>query len=284
MQIGPFDLDKRILTIAEIGNNHEGDFETAKKLVAEAAEAGVDAVKFQTFRTEHYVSASAKERFDRLKKFELTQDQFRELADIAHKAGMLFISTPFDVVSAEFLGGVADAIKIASGDNNFYPLLERVANTGKPVIFSTGVSDIEQVRKTLDCIRKTWKSKGKDGDVAILHCVAAYPVPAEEASLASIGEIRKIFGETVGYSDHTEGIDAAFLAVAAGARIIEKHFTLDHNFSDFRDHQLSADPGELKLLVEKIREAEKMMGTNEKKDWRVREWKRCCDKTLNSSR
>jgi sialic acid synthase SpsE len=254
--------DERVLIVAEIGNNHEGDVAVARELVDAAAQAGVDAVKFQTFRTEHYVSRLDAERFARLERFRLSFDEFEELASLAHERGLLFVSTPFDLESAAFLGGVADAIKIASGDNDFQPLLVRAAQTGLPMIVSTGLAEIPTIRATVDLIRREWD--GADPGLAVLHCVSAYPVPAGEVQLRAISALAAELDCVVGFSDHTAGLDAAPLAVALGARVVEKHFTLDRQYSDFRDHQLSADPVELAELVRRVRGAEEMLGAAEK--------------------
>ncbi len=263
MKINSFDLDKRLLVVAEIGNNHEGSFEVAKELVRKAAECGVDAVKFQVFRTEYFVSRSNIERFNKLKSFELSYSQFEQLAKLAHSLGLLFISTPLDLQSSEFLENIVDVYKIASGDNNFYALINKVARTNKPLIISTGLSDINQVQRTVDFVRETCRISIEE-KLALLHCVATYPVPIDQANLLAIKFLSDKTGLTVGYSDHTIGIDASLLAVAFGARIVEKHFTLDHNYSSFRDHQLSADPEEMKTLVQKIRSASLMLGSYDK--------------------
>lgn len=261
MIIGDFDTGKDILVVAEIGNNHEGNFEIARQLVQKAAASGVDAVKFQTFKTEHYVSKENEVRYNRLKSFELSYEQFGQLAQLAHSLGLLFISTPFDLASAVFLKDIVDCYKIASGDNNFYPLLERVAESGKPVIISFGLSDAKQASRTVAFVKDVWRKNNVKGQLAILHCVTSYPVPPEQANLLSIQFLRKTFDCTVGYSDHTMGLDAPLMAIALGARIVEKHFTLDKHYSDFRDHQLSADPGEMRELVRRIREGTAMLGT-----------------------
>ena len=260
MKIGAFDLDRQVLVVAEIGNNHEGSYALAEELIGLAAEAGAGAVKFQTFRTEHYVSSSQTERFARLKDFELGFDAFERLSRRAREAGLLFLSTPFDLESARFLDGIVPAFKIASGDNTFYHLLETVARTGKPMVISTGLASLEELRRAVELVEGTWHSLGIDQDLALLHCIAAYPAPTEQANLAAIQTLRENFQCTVGYSDHTIGIEAAALAVALGARIVEKHFTVDNNYSDFSDHQLSADPPTLKRLIERVREAEAMLG------------------------
>jgi N,N'-diacetyllegionaminate synthase len=260
MQLGPLDSDQQVVVVAEIGNNHEGDPAVARELVEHAASAGADAVKLQTFRTEHYVSAHDADRFARLKRFELPVGAWAELAELARARGMLFISTPFDLLSVDVLEPLVDAYKVASGDNLFFPLLQRIANTTAPMIVSTGLSELASVARTVqfvDRIRDTER-------LAILHCVTSYPTAPAEAQLRAIEVLRERFSCTVGYSDHTIGNDAAVLAVGLGARIIEKHFTLDKQFSDFRDHQLSADPQELASLVVRIREAELLLGSREK--------------------
>jgi len=266
MKIGAIDTDRETLIIAEVGNNHEGDPAVASRLIGLAAEAGVQAVKFQTFRTESFVSPQDSERFARMKRFELSQEVFARLAEEAHRAGLLFISTPLDLPSAHFLAGIADAIKIASGDNTFYPLIETVAKSGKPMIVSGGLADLAELDHAVSLVGKIRRATAYPGDFALLHCVSAYPVPPEEANLSAVRSLARRYPDlTIGYSDHTQGTRAAILAVAAGARIVEKHFTLDRNYSSFRDHQLSADPAGLKQLVEEIREAETLLGDGVKK-------------------
>lgn len=261
MRIRDLDLNRKVLVVAEIGNNHEGDFAAAQKLVREAAACGVGAVKFQTFRTEHYVNRADEARFLRLKSFELGFDQFESLARLARSLGLLFLSTPFDLTSAEFLKDIVDAYKVASGDNNFYPLIQRVVASGKPTIISTGMCDLSQVKRTVNVVRRICGGNGLGKRLALLHCVASYPVTPDQAALESIGHLKRSFPDlTIGYSDHTVGIDAALLSVALGARIIEKHFTLDKNYSDFRDHKLSADPAEMRQLVDKVKTAELLIG------------------------
>ncbi len=264
MRIGPFDTGEKVLVVAEIGNNHEGKFEVACELVRRAAECGVDAVKFQTFDTDHYVSKTDATRYKRLKSFELSHDQFRKLAGLARSLGLLFISTPLDLASVDFLAGIVDALKIASGDNTFYPLIASAARTGMPMIVSTGLTGLEQVTRTVAFVKAQWAEHEVVGQLAILHCVSAYPVPPDQANILAVRVLKERLDCEVGYSDHTVGIDAALLAVALGARIIEKHFTLDKNFSDFRDHRLSADPPEMRLLVEKIRLTSFLLGVPEK--------------------
>jgi N,N'-diacetyllegionaminate synthase len=265
MKIGKLDLTQRVAIVAEIGNNHEGSFDVACELVRAAAQCGVDAVKFQTFKTEQFISPTDTVRFARLKSFELTLEQFADLAHLAKSLGMLFLSTPLDLESAAGLESLVNAYKIASCDDTFYPLLERVAKSGKPVIISTGISDWEQVQKTTNYLYQCWQSQAiNHPQLAVLHCVSSYPVPPEEANLNSIRFLAQHLDCPIGYSDHTIGIEAAVLSVATGARIVEKHFTLDKQYSDFRDHQLSADPTDLQQLVDRIRQAEVLLGTPNK--------------------
>lgn len=264
MRIGSFDTDKNILVIAEIGNNHEGSYSLAEEMIGKASEAGVGAVKVQTFRTEHYVSRDDKERFNRLKSFELTFDEFERLSKVAVSEGLLFIATPFDLESARFLNTIVSAYKISSGDNNFYPLMKTVSQTGKPIIMSSGLADLAQICYSKALIENVWRESGIKQDLAVLHCVSSYPVEPYEANLAVIRYLKEELKCTIGYSDHTSGIDAAALSAALGARIIEKHFTIDKNYSHFRDHQLSADPKEMKELVLKIKEITTLLGKEKK--------------------
>jgi sialic acid synthase SpsE len=264
MKIGNFDVDRDVLVVAEIGNNHEGSVQAAMELVRRAAECGAHAVKFQTFQTRYFVSHRDPARYERLSSFELPYPAFEELHHLARTLGLLFISTPLDLESARFLEPLVDCYKIASGDNNFYPLIEQVCMTGKPIILSSGLSDLEQVLESKSFIESHWQSRAIRQQWAALHCVSMYPVPADQANLAAIPYLGEKLGCTVGYSDHTIGREACLIAVALGARIIEKHFTLDKNYSTFRDHQLSADPPEMKQLVQGIGLVRRMLGRREK--------------------
>ncbi len=260
MKIGTHDIDEKILIVAEIGNNHEGNFDTARRMVEAAADAGVDAVKFQTFQTQLFTSNADPARFERLKRFELTQAQFIELSQLAKSRGLIWFSTPLDLVSAKFLEPLVDVFKVASGDNDFLPLIQQVAATGKPLIISTGLADLEH----LEWISSFAREAGAEGHLAFLHCVCAYPAPAAEANLRAIPMLAAELGVPIGWSDHTLGPRASLAAAAIGARIIEKHFTLDKNFSAFRDHQLSADPAEMRAIVDGVREVEVLLGRAEK--------------------
>lgn len=264
MKIGEFDLDREVLVVAEIGNNHEGSCTLAEEMVRQAARAGAGAVKFQTIVPRRLVAASQPERIRQLERFQLSQEDFVHLCSVARQEGVIFLSTPFDLDSARFLEPLVPAYKIASGDNTFFPLLEVVARTGKPVILSTGLLDLGQVVQVRDFVAEIWRQQGIAQEMALLHCVVNYPTAPEHANLLAIRTLQ-VLGGTVGYSDHTLGIEAAVLAVALGARIIEKHFTLSKTYSEFRDHQLSADPDDLRQLVERVRAASVLLGDGKKR-------------------
>jgi N,N'-diacetyllegionaminate synthase len=252
---------KKTFIIAEIGNNHEGSFNVACKLIKEAKKAGVDAVKFQTFETKNYVNQNDFERFKRLKKFELTKEEFYNLSLLAKNNNLKFISTPFDINSAIFLSKIVDCFKISSGDNNYYQLIEQVLKFKKNTIISTGLLNFKQ---TINLYKFIKKLKFNNSKMAFLHCVSSYPAEDKEANLLSISFLKKKFPFTIGYSDHTLGIHAAIVAFVLGAKIIEKHFTLDNHYSKFRDHQLSLNPVDMKHLVDCIRSVENMMGKEQK--------------------
>ena len=261
MRIGTFDTAEEVFIIAEVGNNHEGNVHVAHQMIDKAVEAGVHAVKFQTFKTELLVDRSNMDRFNKLRSFELSFEQFAELQEHATTKGLLFLSTPLDLESARFLNELVPAFKIASSDNNFYPLLQYIGGTGKPAILSGGMMNIPRLKE----VESYWNALPAKGTLAMLHCVTSYPVQPQEANLSAITDLKNNFNCTIGYSDHTLGIDAALASVLLGARIIEKHFTLAHDYSDFRDHQLSADPQEMKILVEKVKVMEQMIGDGIKK-------------------
>ncbi len=260
MIINDVNTNDEVFVIAEIGNNHEGSLSLAKEMIHGVASTGAHAVKFQTFKTEHYVSRENPDRFKTLQSFELTHDEFRELAELARSLSLIFLSTPFDLYSAKFLDELVPAYKIGSGENSFYPLLECVARTGKPVILSTGLADIEQIRRSVNFITQIWAEGGTNPGLAVLHCVTSYPVADEDLNLSAITALKSELSATIGYSDHALGIEPAIIAVALGARIIEKHFTLDKNMSDFRDHKISSTPEELTELVDRIKQLSTWLG------------------------
>lgn len=265
MKIGSVDLDREVLVIAEIGNNHEGDFARAEEMIRRAAEAGAQAVKFQTIVPERLVSPSQAARIQQLRKFCFSYDQFARLAGTARQAGVMFLSTPFDVESVRHLDPLVPAFKIASSDNNFVHLLRAVAATGKPVVLSTGMATMAQVKRACAVLEAGWRARGAAPGMVILQCVSAYPTPIESANLLALRSIERETGYPAGYSDHTLGIEAAVLSVALGARVIEKHFTLSKTQSEFRDHQLSAEPHELAELVRRVRQARAALGDGEKR-------------------
>ena len=265
MKIKNFNINKKVFIIAEIGNNHEGSLKNAKKLINLAARAGVDAVKFQTFKTKEFVQKKNKKRFNQLKRFELSFKDFVILKNLAHKKKIKFISTPLDLTSADFLSKNADLIKVASGDNNFFPLIKKLLMSKKSIIISTGMTKMVDIKDLSKFIYRSLGVREAHKRVSLLHCVTSYPVDIEYANLNSIPYLIKNSDFLIGYSDHTIGKEACLSAVTLGAKIIEKHFTLDKNFSKFRDHSLSADYNELREIVISIRKIEKLLGKSEKK-------------------
>jgi len=258
-----WDLDKTWI-VAEIGVNHEGDSKMAAKLVRLAAEAGVDATKFQTFRAEHYVSSVQPERLRRVRKFQLSSEAFRQLAQIAKEQGVTFFSTPLHMNDVDFLDEIAPLFKISSGDLTHLALIAHTASKGKPMIISTGLGTREEIQTAVDTVLEVRPDAGSKGELMLLHCVAAYPTPAEEANLGNIRWLRDTFGLPVGYSDHTLGTKACELAVAAGAVLVEKHFTYRKENQEFHDHAISADPSDMRQLVLAVREAGTYQGAKER--------------------
>jgi sialic acid synthase SpsE len=255
MRIGPADTERQVAIVAEIGNNHEGDLAVARELVGAVAEAGAHAVKFQAIDPAELVHPDDTARLEQLERFRFTPDQFAELASLARSAGIGFVCSAFSLEVVDWLAPFTDVLKVASGDNDYVALLEHMGATGKPVIVSSGMSDAEGLRRA----QRIVMDAGAE-EVAVLHCVSAYPAPPSAAHLATIPALARELGATVGYSDHTLGLDACLAAVALGARILEKHMTLRHDFSEFRDHQLSAEPAELRDLVARVTEVETLIG------------------------
>ena len=252
---------KKTFIIAEVGNNHEGSFKNAIKLIYKAKECGVDAVKFQTFQAELFINKNEKDRFKKLKSFELTKNNFKKLSIHAKKLGLKFISTPLDIPSAKYLSNLVDVFKISSGDNNFFELIKICAGYKKPLIISTGMLNTLKIMKILSFLNKI---KFPQNKLAFLHCVSDYPVADNEANLLSISHLKKKLPTTIGYSDHVIALETCLASVTLGAKILEKHFTLDNNFSNFRDHKLSLNPNQMKKMVESVRKIETMLGKNEK--------------------
>lgn len=262
-----------VFVVAEAGVNHNGDMALARRLVEAAAEAGADAVKFQTFSTEALVSrdapkagyqvettGEAESQRDMLARLELSPDQHAELQQLCAKRGVLFFSAPFDETRADLLDALGVPLfKIPSGEITNLPLLRHIAAKRRPVILSTGMSTLEEVETAVTTIRDAG-----DPPLALLHCLSAYPAPAAETNLKAMDTLRQRFGVPVGLSDHTLGIEVAVAAVARGARIIEKHLTLDKSLPG-PDHRASLDPVEFASLVRSIRTVESALGDGEKR-------------------
>jgi N,N'-diacetyllegionaminate synthase len=264
----------RVFIIAEAGVNHNGSLQLAKQLIDVAVDAGVDAVKFQTWKTELIVTKEAKQaayqventgvnesQFEMLKKLELTYDNFRELKAYCDDKNIIFMSTPDEIESATFLCGLQDIFKIGSGELTNLPYLRYLGQLGKELILSTGMADLGEVEDALDVLMQAGTTKDK---ITVLHATTEYPCPFEEVNLRAMQTIRDAFGVKVGYSDHTRGIEVPIAAVAMGASIIEKHFTLDCEMEG-PDHKASLEPCELKAMTHAIRQIEQALGDGIKK-------------------
>lgn len=261
--------DSPCFIIAEAGVNHNGDIKLAKKLVDMALYAGADAVKFQTFKSEKLVTGYAEmakyqkdnigaedSQFNMLKKLELSYNEFEELKKYCENKGIIFMSTPFDTESADFLNSIGlEAFKISSGDLTNIPLLEHIAGFNKPIILSSGMAVLGEIEDAVISL----KNKGMN-DIAVLHCTSNYPAALESVNLRAMNTIKDSFNIIGGYSDHTEGITIPIAAAALGANIIEKHFTLDKNMEG-PDHKASLEPEELKKMIEGIRNVELSLGS-----------------------
>lgn len=267
---------RHTLIIAEAGVNHNGSLELARRLVDAAANAGVDYVKFQTFKAENLVTKSAKQaeyqkknigdgngsQYQMLKNLELSHADHDVLIEYCEQKGVRFFSTAFDLESIDYLASLDLPLwKIPSGEITNYPYLRKIALQGKPVVLSTGMCDVADIRNALDILIKFGLTKGQ---ITILHCNTEYPTPFEDVNLRAMRTINEEFGVKVGYSDHTQGIEVPIAAVALGAEVIEKHFTLDRN-QPGPDHKASLEPDELKAMVSAIRNIEQAMGDGEKK-------------------
>lgn len=263
----------RIFIIAEAGVNHNGDLETAKRLVEEAARAGADAVKFQTFRAEALVckdarkadyqmrtTGQAESQLAMLKKLELTPDMHEQLLAYCGEKHIMFLSTPFDIDSLHYLiqCGVK-MIKVPSGEVTNYPYLREVGRCGKRVVISSGMCTLAEIREAVAVLRDNGSS-----DITVLHCNTEYPTPYRDVNLQAMLTIRRELGTEIGYSDHTQGIEIPIAAAAMGASVIEKHFTLDRNMEG-PDHKASLEPAELREMVRAVRNVEAAMGDGVKK-------------------
>ena len=263
----------KVFIIAEAGVNHNGSLDLAYQLIDVAKDAGADAVKFQTFKAENVVSkladkaeyqkkttGSDKSQLGMIKELEISFDDFIKLKKYCDKKGIMFLSTPFDHQSIDFLYDLVDIYKIPSGEIINYPYLKYITAKNKPIIMSTGMANLGEVEEAINTIRSV-NSKVK---ISLLHCTTNYPTPYEEVNLKAMQTLAAAFKLPVGYSDHTLGIEVPVAAVAMGAKIIEKHFTLDKKLPG-PDHKTSLEPNELNEMVKAIRNIEKALGDGIKK-------------------
>lgn len=258
----------KVFIIAEAGVNHNGDINIAKRLIDVACEAHVDAIKFQTFKADKLVCKNAdkaeyqkrttnrtESQADMLKKFELDLDAHKELVDYCNKKKIIFLSTPFDMESIDLLEKLnMQVYKIPSGEITNYPYLKKIAGLNKKIILSTGMAYLNEVKQAVEVLNKNGAF-----DITVLHCTTEYPTPIKDVNLKAMLTMKKELNVEVGYSDHTLGIEVPIAAVAMGASVIEKHFTLDKNMEG-PDHKASLDPKELKEMVIKIRNIEMALG------------------------
>lgn len=272
----------RVFLIAEAGVNHNGSLELACKLVDVAVEAGADAVKFQTFKAENVVSkkaekakyqnkvpGNAESQFEMIKKLELSFEDFRKIKRYCDKRGIIFLSTPFDYESVDFLEELVPIYKVGSGEITNLPFLEYIAKKGKPIILSTGMATLGEVEEATGAIINANPSffdtfhlsrlTSHLPPLTLLHCISEYPAKHEDVNLKAMLTLKKVFNLPVGYSDHTLGMEIPIAAVAMGARVIEKHFTLDKNLPG-PDHKASLEPHQLRQMVKAIRNVERSSG------------------------
>lgn len=260
-----------VFIIAEAGVNHNGNFELACKLVDAAKASGVDCIKFQTFKSRNLVSHTAQKaeyqkdttgegsQVDMLKNLELSYDEFLKIKDYCDQVGICFLSTPFDFDSIDFLNSIDMPFwKIPSGEITNYPYLVALAKTEKPVVMSTGMSEMAEIEAAIKVLHENGTK-----EIKLLHCNTEYPTPYEDVNLRAMQTMRDAFGLEVGYSDHTKGIEVPVAAVALGATVIEKHFTLDRNMEG-PDHKASLEPDELEAMVYSIRHIEQALGSCDK--------------------
>ncbi len=266
---------KKVFIIAEAGVNHNGNTKTAKNLIDVAVDSGADAVKFQTFKAENLVSKNAQKadyqkqttdakesQFEMIKKLELDLDTHKELLDYCTCKGIMFLSTPFDHVSIDLLNELKlDIFKIPSGEITNLPYLRHIGSLKKELILSTGMAHLGEIESALDILVASGTPKEK---ITVLHANTEYPTPMEDVNLKAMQTIAEAFKIDVGYSDHTLGIEVDIAAVAMGAKVIEKHFTLDRTM-DGPDHKASLEPDELKSMVLAIRNIEKALGNGIKR-------------------
>lgn len=268
-------MTNHVLIIAEAGVNHNGSLQIAKQLIDNAVETGVDIIKFQTFKSDKLVSRTAKQaeyqqrnigkmdegQLAMLKKLELSVEDHNELIHYCNERNIRFFSTAFDMESIEFLHNLnMNLWKIPSGEITNYPYLKKIASYHESVILSTGMCELSDIEAALNVL--TTEGVAKE-DITVLHCNTEYPTPFQDVNLKAMLEIGQKFSVKIGYSDHTKGIEVPIAAVALGATVIEKHFTLDRNMEG-PDHKASLEPDELKKMVNSIRHIEQALGTGHK--------------------
>lgn len=271
MKIGNVDLNRKVFVIAEAGVNHNGSMKLAKDLIKKAVEAKADCVKFQTFKTSELVSKGApkakyqnsttdpnESQAEMLRKLELKEEDFVELKRECDKNNIMFMSTPFDVESANLLNRIGvDAFKVPSSEVTDIPFIKYLSNFKKPLLISTGMCTIGEVDRVYQELTKL------NANFCFLHCVSEYPSPIQDTNLRAMNTMKSAFGVPVGYSDHTKGIHIPIAAVAMGAQIIEKHFTLDRDMEG-PDHRASLEPQEMKDMVTQIRHVSLAIGDGRK--------------------
>jgi len=254
------------LLIAEIGGNHEGNFEYAKKLTQLAIDTKVDFVKFQIYTGDTLVSKEeSPDRNKHFKKFELTREQHIELASMVTEAGINYTSSVWDLEALKWIDEYIPIYKIGSGDLTAYPVLEVIAKIGKPIVISTGLATEEEVLDSINFIQSV-NNVYKDADMlAILQCTSMYPINFSDANLAVMKRLKSLTGMTIGYSDHTEGSKALIYAAAMGAEVLEFHFTDSREGKEFRDHKVSLTPQEVTDLISELKEIEILSGNEFKR-------------------
>ncbi len=270
-------MREKVIIIAEAGVNHNGDIKRAKALIDAAFDAGVDYVKFQTFKADKIVSLNAKKaeyqiesldctddfQYNMLKQLELSHENHLELIQYCREKGIQFFSTAFDTEGVDYLDSLGfNMFKIPSGEITNYPYLKLISKKDKPVILSTGMASIKEIETALNILQEQGLSKE---DITVLHCNTEYPTPMKDVNLRAMLDIHNRFGVKIGYSDHTLGIEVPTAAVALGASVIEKHFTLDRNLPG-PDHKASLEPDELKAMVKSIRNVEIAISGSGKKE------------------
>ena len=259
-----------VYLIAEIGSNHQGDFEYAQQLTELACRSGVDAVKFQVFTGDTLVSAiESPERHAHFNRHTLSPTQYVELAQQCQRNGVVFTASVWDAAALEWINPYVPFYKVGSGDLTAYPILEAVAAMGKPIVLSTGLATLDEVGDTVAYLRSVDARYNDPDQLALLQCTSVYPIPDAEAGLNALHLLRDTFGVRTGYSDHTASSYAAEIAVAMGAEIIEMHFTDTRDGKTFRDYEVSFTPEEIATFIERIGRIKELQGNREKRPTRL---------------